>query len=73
MPAEGIMRALGRMEGKQDLILQRVDYNTSEIKDLSSRVGKVERRQVYFTGVAAGVAAFAAYFIKPFLHKIGIQ
>lgn len=63
-------RSLGRIEGKQDLILNRIDHLyreneavKGEIVDLGKRVTRVERKTTYWTGAIATVSA-GVYFFK---------
>lgn len=70
MSTEALNRALGRIEGKQDLILTRIDTLSREheaLKEsfdhLDGRVTKVEKKLVWWAGAAATTTG-AIYFFK---------
>ena len=63
-------RALGRIEGKQDLILSNVDRLAKEhealkerVSSIDGRVAKVEKRMVWWAGAAA-TATTTVYFFR---------
>ncbi|WP_319413863.1 hypothetical protein [uncultured Cohaesibacter sp.] len=70
MPEENALhRALGRIEGKQDLILTNVDRLTKDhaaLRDsvdiLDGRVTKVEKKLVWWAGAFATVSSLAYFF-----------
>lgn len=53
-------RALGRIEGKQDLILARIDAEVRAREKLEERVSKVEQKLTWHIAYAAGAAAVLA-------------
>ncbi|WP_316859921.1 hypothetical protein [uncultured Cohaesibacter sp.] len=62
-------RSLGRIEGKQDLILSNMDRLAKDhatLKDtvtsLDGRVSKVEKKMIWFAGAFASVSAILYYF-----------
>jgi hypothetical protein len=62
-----LARALGRIEGKQDLILARIDAEGRLREKLEERVTKVEQKLTWYVAYAAGgaaVIAFALQFLK---------
>ena len=67
---EALNRSLGRIEGKQDLILTRLDGQAKEqeairgtVANLSRRVDGVETKMAYWAGGLA-VMGTAAVFLK---------
>lgn len=62
-------RSLGRIEGKQDLILARIDTLNSEheklkesVAGLDGRVSKVEKKLVWWAGAAATISGLLYFF-----------
>lgn len=62
-------RALGRIEGKQDLILSNVDSLTKDhnslqekVSKLDGRVTQVEKRMIWWTGAFAAVTGILYFF-----------
>lgn len=53
---EKVMHKLGKIEGKQDLILDNIKTQSNKIEANSERITNVEKRQVYISGGASVVA-----------------
>ena len=57
-------RTVGRIEGKLDTFIAQMGTQDTRTTDLEVRTRKLEGRQHWYTGVAAAVGAFIAYFTK---------
>lgn len=53
----GLLRSLGRIEGKQDLILHRIDSQARAQKELEERVADVEKKLNWYAAYIAGAGA----------------
>lgn len=61
MPPEDMQRTLGRIEAKVDSLLLGVADNKAYIRDVSDRVGALERFRASVRGWAAAVGALAGF------------
>lgn len=52
-----IQRSLGRVEGKLDAALTRMDARDQDVEDLRKELRSVDRRQWWLSGVAAAIGA----------------
>lgn len=66
---DALSRSLGRIEGKQDLLLFHIDGLTkaheslkNEVAGIDKRVSKVENRVTYWAGGLAVITALVVYF-----------
>lgn len=57
--SENIERALGRIEGKLDLLIPAIEAQERRIGQVSSRVSKLEKHQKWTAGFAAALALVA--------------
>jgi hypothetical protein len=69
MSTEALNRSLGRIEGKQDLILTHIDRLSRDhdalkqsVDGLNGRVSRVEKKLVWWAGAAATLSAFVYFF-----------
>jgi hypothetical protein len=61
---EELHRAVGRMEGKIDGIVEMLTARNVRDESVDKRVSVVERNQAWYSGAAAAVGAIAAYVFK---------
>jgi hypothetical protein len=59
---DALYRSLGRIEGKQDLILTQMASDRENHKDLAVRVDKIERRFYTWGGVFSAVIFALTFF-----------
>jgi hypothetical protein len=59
-----LQRAVGRIEGKLDSFIAKLDAGDSRHESAEKRIGAVERKQAWYAGAAATVGAIAAYVFK---------
>lgn len=63
---DDIMRAIGRIEGKQDAVLERLTVVDTRLNNHAERLGRLERWRAYLVGIASivslTVAAVANHF-----------
>lgn len=64
-----IHHSLGRIESKLESMDGRFKSGSEKYKEHDARLRKVENRQYWFTGIAAGAGAL----IMPALKKIGLM
>jgi len=57
---EEIQRALGRIEGKLDLLVPAMEAQEKRLGFVSGRVSKLEKHEKYVMGFSAAVAIIAA-------------
>lgn len=66
--SDEIQRAVGRIEGKLDSLLETMKAHVADddrnFADVNARIGKIEKKVYWFTGAWAAVGAFATYIIK---------
>jgi hypothetical protein len=55
-----IERALGRIEGKLDLLVPAMEAQEKRLSSVSNRVSKIEKHEKYVMGFSAAVALIAA-------------
>jgi hypothetical protein len=65
-----LARSLGRIEGKQDLILARIDAEGRAREKLEERVTKIETKLTWYVGYAAGAAAVLAVALQYLKAKL---
>jgi hypothetical protein len=61
---EELHRAVGRMEGKLEGIDAKIDGVVGMLTARDERLGKVEKRQAWWSGAAATVGAIVAVLVK---------
>jgi hypothetical protein len=61
---EELHRAVGRVEGKIDGIEDKIDGIVGMLTARDERLGKVEKRQAWWSGAAATVGVIASFLIK---------
>lgn len=59
---EEIQRALGRIEGKLDLLIPAMEAQEVRLETVSGRVSKIEKHEKYVMGFSAALAFFGAKF-----------
>lgn len=57
-------RAVGRVEGKIDGIVEMLAARNARDESVDKRVTAVERKQAWYSGAAAAVGALVAVFVK---------
>lgn len=62
-----ILLAVGNLQGTAEGIKDKLDSHEKRMDSHSGRIGKIERRQAWWAGGAAGVGAIIALLLK----KIG--
>ena len=62
--SDDIERSLGRIEGKLDGIRSHLDQHSESIASIDGRLGKVEKKVYWFSGITAAVGAAFGVFIK---------
>lgn len=63
-------RALGRLEGKLDAVLENQERAVSETKDINQRVSKVEAKLNWYAGVSAAFIAAVSMFGDRIRHAL---
>ena len=56
-----IQRALGRIEGKQDAMLAQLERGTERMDKHDEKIGKLQNRQHWYAGIAAGIGAVLGF------------
>jgi hypothetical protein len=62
--SEELHRAVGRIEGKIDGIVETLAVRNARDARVNKRVAGLERRQAWYSGAAAAVGVIAAYVFK---------
>ena len=62
--SDDIERSLGRIEGKLDGIKNHLDQHHESINSIDARLGRVEKKVYWFSGITAAVGAAFGIFIK---------
>ena len=62
--SDNIERSLGRIEGKLDGIKTHLDQHSDSISTIDGRLGTVEKKIYWFSGITAAVGAAFGIFIK---------
>jgi len=57
-------RAVGRIEGKVDAILDKLEETDARHEKAEKRIGSIERKVHWYSGAAAVVAAALGYVMK---------
>jgi hypothetical protein len=68
--SDEVQRALGRIEGKLDSVLEKQESHSDRLDNHGNRLGKLERWQSYTlgAGAAAGVLVGALWTILSAIH-----
>ncbi|MGE5163040.1 MAG: hypothetical protein ACM3IH_03315 [Sphingobacteriales bacterium] len=62
--SDEIQRSLGRIEGKLDGIKGHLDQHSESITSIDARLGRVEKKVYWFSGITAAMGAALGIFIK---------
>lgn len=63
-----VQRDLGRLEGKMDALLMQLTEHIKKDEEAWRKVGSLEKKLVYFSGVFAALG----FFVTAVLKKVGI-
>tara|TARA_R110000824_G_scaffold400879_1_gene609714 strand:- start:787 stop:1008 length:222 start_codon:yes stop_codon:yes gene_type:complete len=63
-PQQGLLLAIGRLEGKVDSILATMRQHGEEIERIDNRVRKLEQSKAWMLGAAAVAGAMSSYFFR---------
>lgn len=61
-PSPELLLLLGRLDGKMDAVLQRMDANDKVHDDLENRISALEHWRTYILGIAAILSALISTF-----------
>lgn len=61
-PSPELLLLLGRLDGKMDAVLQRMDINDKHHDELEQRITSLEHWRAYILGIAAILSAIVATF-----------
>ncbi|NJL70250.1 MAG: hypothetical protein HC888_00955 [Candidatus Competibacteraceae bacterium] len=61
-PPQELLLLLGRIDGKMDSVLLRLEHNDKIHDDLDKRLTSLEKWRAYILGVAAVISALVATF-----------
>ncbi len=64
MAETDLHRAVGRIEGKLDSVIDMLTTGNARHDGFDKRVAAVEKKQAWYSGAAAAVGAIAAYLVK---------
>lgn len=61
-PSPQLLLLLGKLDGKMDAVLQRMEVNDKHHDELEERITSLEKWRAYVLGIAAIVSALVATF-----------
>jgi hypothetical protein len=65
VPETELHRAVGRIEGKLDFLVEASTRGSTRVDRLEKRMRTAERRISWYSGTAAVIAACFSYFVRP--------
>ena len=65
-----VQRSLGRLEGKQDTILEQLQSQAKKVDDHETQISRINRKLAYYAG-GVGVLSFLAAKALDFTKLIG--